>query len=150
AGGLLEYASVPVSRVVPVPEVGDPAAWVLCQPVGTVLYAVRQMGSVLGRRVVIFGQGPIGLSFTDFIARAGARQVIAVDLLDYRLDMAKQLGATHTLNPTRDNIPEAVAEITGGALADFTVEAAGRPETAHWLFDVLRLRGTAILFGIAH
>lgn len=150
AGGLLEYAAVPGGRVVPVPEMGDPAAWVLCQPVGTVLYSVRQMGSVLGRRVVIFGQGPIGLSFTNFIARAGARQVIAVDLLDYRLEKAKQLGATHTLNPTRDNIPEAVREITGGAMADFAVEAAGRPETSHWLFEVLRLRGTAILFGIAH
>jgi threonine dehydrogenase-like Zn-dependent dehydrogenase len=150
AGGLLEYAAVPARNAVPVPDVGDPALWVLCQPVGTVLYSVQQIGTILGKRVVILGQGPIGLSFTDFIARGGARQVIVADLHDYRLDMAKKLGATHTLNPTRDNVIEAVKEITGGQMADVTVEAAGRPETAHQVFDALRLHGTAIIFGIAH
>jgi threonine dehydrogenase-like Zn-dependent dehydrogenase len=150
AGGLLEYAAVPARNAVPVPDVGDPALWVLCQPVGTVLYSVQQIGTILGKRVVILGQGPIGLSFTDFIARGGARQVIVADLQDYRLDMARKLGATHTLNPTRDNVIEAIREITGGQMADVAVEAAGRPETAHEVFDALRLHGTAIIFGIAH
>jgi threonine dehydrogenase-like Zn-dependent dehydrogenase len=150
AGGLLEYAAVPARNAVPVPDAGDPALWVLCQPVGTVLYAVQQIGTILGKRVVILGQGPIGLSFTDFIVRGGARQVIVADLHDYRLETAKRLGATHTLNPTRDNVLEAIREITGGEMADVAVEAAGRPETAHQVFDALRLHGTAIIFGIAH
>jgi threonine dehydrogenase-like Zn-dependent dehydrogenase len=150
AGGLLEYAAVPARNAVPVPEGIDPAKWVLCQPVGTVLYAAQQVGTILGKRVVILGQGPIGLSFTDLMARGGARQVIAVDLLDYRLDVARSLGATHTLNPTRDNVIEAVQEITGGQLADVAVEACGRPETAHQVFEAMRMQGTAIIFGIAH
>jgi len=150
AGGLLEYAAVPASRAVPVPDNGDPALWVLCQPVGTVLHSVRQMGSILGRRAVILGQGPIGLSFTDFVVRGGARQVIVADLLDYRLDMARKLGATHTINAARQDVSEAVREITGGRLADIAVEAAGRPETCNQVFEVLRQRGTAIIFGIAH
>lgn len=99
---------------------------------------------------MVLGQGPIGLAFTDFIARGGARQVIAVDLLDYRLEMSQKLGATHTINALRQNVLEAVAEITGGALADIAVEAAGRPETCHQVFEVLRMHGTAIIFGIAH
>jgi S-(hydroxymethyl)mycothiol dehydrogenase len=138
----------PGQRVIP--EGIDPAKWVLCQPVGTVLYAAQQVGTILGKRVVILGQGPIGLSFTDLMARGGARQVIAVDLLDYRLDVARSLGATHTLNPTRDNVIEAVQEITGGQLADVAVEACGRPETAHQVFEAMRMQGTAIIFGIAH
>jgi len=150
AGGLFEYAAVPGGRIVPVPDAGDPAMWVLCQPVGTVLYATQQIGTVLGKRAVVLGQGPIGLSFTDFLARGGARQVIAVDLLDYRLSMAAKLGATHTLNPRNVNVQEAVAEITGGALADVAVEACGRPETCQQVFDVIRQEGTAIIFGIAH
>jgi len=133
-----------------VPDVGDPALWVLCQPVGTVLYATQQIGTILGKRVVILGQGPIGLSFTDFVARGGARQVIVADLHDYRLEVAKSLGATHTLNAARDNVLEAVKEITGGQMADIAIEAAGRPETAHQVFDALRMHGTAIIFGIAH
>ena len=150
AGGLLEYAAVPARNAVPVPDGVDPASWVLCQPVGTVLYAVQQVGSILGKRVVVLGQGPIGLSFTDFLARGGARQVIVADLHDYRLDVARSLGATHTLNPNRDNVLEAIREITGGELADVAIEACGRPETCHQVFESLRMQGTAVIFGIAH
>ena len=149
-GGLLEYATIPARNAVPVPDSADPAAWILCQPVGTVLYSAQQAGSMLGKRVVVLGQGPIGLSFTDFAARAGARQVIVSDLLDYRLDWAKKRGATHTVNATRDSIVEAVQEITGGEMADIAIEACGRPETCHQVFDVLRLQGTALIFGISH
>jgi threonine dehydrogenase-like Zn-dependent dehydrogenase len=99
---------------------------------------------------VILGQGPIGLSFTNFVAQAGARQVIVADLHDYRLDVARGLGATHTLNPTRDNVIEAIQEITGGQLADIAIEACGRPETCHQVFESLRMEGTAVIFGIAH
>jgi threonine dehydrogenase-like Zn-dependent dehydrogenase len=151
AGGLVEYASVRARNLVPVPDSNtDPALWVLCQPVGTVMYAVQEIGSILGKTVVIFGQGPIGLSFTDFIARGGARKVIVVDLLDYRLETAKKLGATHTINATRTNPIEAIKEITGGQMADVSVEAVGRPETCHQVFEAIKMRGTTIIFGIAH
>jgi L-iditol 2-dehydrogenase len=150
AGGLLEYAAIPASNAIAVPDMGDPALWVLCQPVGTVMYSVQQMGSVLGKRVAILGQGPIGLAFTDFIARAGARDVFVSDLHDYRLDIARRLGATHMVNATRDNIVEAVREVTGGKGVDFAVDAAGRPETAQQVFEALRPKGTVVLFGIPH
>ena len=151
AGGLVEYAAVPVELLVPVPDIGmDPALWVLCQPGGTVIYSCQLMGSVLGKRVVILSQGPIGLAFTQLIARQGASQVIVRDLLDYRLEMAKQAGATHTINAAREDVPKAVATITRGAMADVAVEAAGRRETAHQLFEVLRLQGLAVIFGLTH
>jgi L-iditol 2-dehydrogenase len=151
AGGLLEYAAVPAARAVVVPDTGvDPAMWVLCQPVGTVLYAAQQMGTILGKRVVILGQGPIGLTFTEFVAQGGARQVIVVDPHQYRRDMASKLGATHTIDPTTTSVAEAVQEITGGAMADVAIEAAGRPETCHQVFEALKMRGTALIFGIAH
>src|SRR5205085_3850230 len=82
-GGLLEYAAVAANRCVPVPDSGDLALWVLCQPSGTVIYALQQIGSVLGKRVVVLGQGPIGLVFSDLLARQGAVQVIGTDLHDY-------------------------------------------------------------------
>jgi len=150
AGGLVEYLAVAANLCVPVPEAADPSLWVLCQPAGTVIYAVQQMGSVLGRRVVVLGQGPIGLVFTELLARAGATQIIATDLHDYRLEAARRMGATHTINAARENVAEAVAEITGGAMADVAVEACGRPEAAHQVFETLRLQGLAVIFGIAH
>src|SRR5690606_22494391 len=84
------------------------------------------------------------------ISRGGASQVIVVDKHDYRLDTARKLGATHTINATRDNVMEAITEITGGRMADVSVEAVGRPETCHQVFAALRQQGTAIIFGIAH
>jgi L-iditol 2-dehydrogenase len=150
AGGLVEYAAVPAERLVPVPDAPDPALWVLCQPSGTVIYACQQIGSVLGKRVVVLGQGPIGLVFSDLLARLGAAQVIATDLHDYRLEVSRKVGATHTINAGRDNVAEAVAEITGGQMADIAIEAVGRPEAAHQVFDVLRLHGLAVIFGLTH
>jgi L-iditol 2-dehydrogenase len=151
AGGMVEYAAVPSNLLVPVPEDGhDQALWVLCQPVGTVIYSVQQMGSMLGKRVVVLGQGPIGLSFTDLLVRQGARQVIVTDLLDYRLEVAKKLGATHTINASREDVAERVKQITGEAMADAAVDACGRPEVAHQVFEVIRRQGLVVIFGMAH
>ena len=114
------------------------------------MYSCQRIGSVLGKRVVILGQGPIGLSFTELMARGGASQVIVTDLLDYRLDMATRLGATHTLNASRDDVPEAVAQITHGEMADVVIEAAGRPETSNLIWQVVRVQGLVVLFGLPH
>jgi alcohol dehydrogenase len=81
-------------------------------------------------------------------AMQGARQVIGVDLLDYRLQWAKDLGATHTVNPGTENLADAVAEITGGLGPDVTVEAAGYPETLDAAFRLVRQFGTVVVFGI--
>jgi threonine dehydrogenase-like Zn-dependent dehydrogenase len=152
SGGLVERAAVPVDSLVPLPDDSDvdPGLWVLCQPMGTVMYAVDRIGSVLGKCVVVVGAGPIGLCFADLLVRAGATQVIVTDVHDYRLDVARRLGATHVINAAREDVPTRVAEITGGAMADVSIEACGLRETYHQIFDVLRVQGTAIVFGIPH
>ena len=130
------------------PDHGDLSNWVMCQPSGTVLYSCQQMGSVLGKNVVIMGQGAIGLSFTMLTAKQGALKVIAVDPLDNRLELAGELGATHTINPDRENVLEAVAELTRGEGADVTVEAAGYPDTLDLAFRLVRQHGRVVIFGM--
>ena len=147
SAGLAEYVTAPADRIVPVPEHGDLSTWLMCQHMGTVMYSYGRMGSVLGRRVVVLGQGPIGLNFTLWLARGGARQIIVTDLRDDRLQMARTLGATHTVNAATEDVPGAVAEATGGAMADVVVEAAGEPETVDQIAKVLRLEGRIVLFG---
>ena len=149
-GGLMEYAPCAVDRIVPVPAGVTPHLAVLAQPVGTVIHAVQKMGTVLGKTVVILGQGPIGLTFTDLIVRGGASTVIVTDVHDYRLDIARSIGATHTINAARDDVVEAVSEITKGAMADFSVEACGIPETCNQAFKTLRMNGTTVIFGMPH
>src|SRR5579864_1984448 len=150
-GGLFERAAVPTDSLVPVPDASiDPALWVLCQPMGTVMYSVERIGSVLGKRVVVVGAGPIGLCFTNLLVRGGASQVIVTDVHDYRLDVARNLGATGVINASREDVVKRVAELTGGAMADVSIEACGLAETYHQVFDVLRVQGTVIIFGIPH
>jgi threonine dehydrogenase-like Zn-dependent dehydrogenase len=148
AGGLVEYITSRPGRMIALPDHGDLTDWVMCQPSGTVLYSCQQMGSVLGKNVVIMGQGAIGLSFTMLTAKQGALKVIAVDPLDNRLELARELGATHTINPDRDNILEAVAELTRGAGADVTVEAAGYPDTLDLAFRLVCQLGRVVIFGM--
>jgi L-iditol 2-dehydrogenase len=151
SGGLVERAAVPADSLVPLPEADvDPALWVLCQPMGTVMYAVERLGSVLGKRVVVVGAGPIGLCFTDLLVRAGARQVIVTDVHDYRLEVARRLGATDVIHAGREDVRQRVTEITAGAMADVSIEACGLRATYHQVFDVLRVQGTVIIFGIPH
>lgn len=147
-GGLSEYLVSNPGRMVGLPDHGPLSEWVMCQPTGTVFYACKRMGNVMGKSVVIMGQGAIGLSFTMLTARQGARQVIAVDLLDYRLEYSKKFGATHTINPSKEDPLERVQELTGGVGADVTVEAAGYPDTLDLVFRMIRRFGTVIIFGI--
>ena len=147
-GGLMEYMVSDPSRMILLPDEGPLDEWVMCQPSGTVLYSCRQMGSVLQKNVLVLGQGSIGLSFAMLTSRMGARSVITADLLDYRLEKSRAMGATHTINPERDNLSEAVLEITGGVGADIVVEAAGYPDTFNLAFSQVRQFGTVIVFGI--
>ncbi len=149
SGGLVEYLPGTPDRMALLPDEGDIGEWVMCQPSGTVLYSCQRMGTILGRSVVVFGQGSIGLSFTAITARAGARKVIAVDPEDNRLEFARRFGATHTINPTRDNLDEAMAELTGGEGAEIAVEAAGYPDSLNNAFKYVGSNdGRVIIFGI--
>ena len=147
-GGGAEYVVADPTRLIPLPADGAASDWIMCQPVGTVLYSCQRMGSVLGKRVVILGQGAIGLSFTHLLSRMGAAEVIAADLLDYRLEKSLQRGATRTVNPLREDLVAAVAELTGGKGADVVVEAGGTPETVNRTMDLVRLYGTVVFFGL--
>ena len=147
-GGLIEYMTAKPGRMIALPDHGDLAEWVMCQPSATVLYSCQKMGNVSGKRILVIGQGAIGLSFTMITSRQGAAQVIAVDPLDYRLEYSRKFGATHTVNPDKQDLAEAVNDITGGIGPDITVEAAGYPETLDTALRLVRPFGTVILFGI--
>ena len=136
-------------RVVPVPEGMDPTTAVMCQPVGTVLFACRRLGSVMGKRVAVLGQGAIGLTFTRLLASAGAKEIVGIDLLDERLAKAAEQGATATVNPMREDVVGAIAELTGGEGADVVVEAAGTEEAVDLLSSLVRPYGTLVLFRTA-
>lgn len=148
SGGLVEYIAATPNWMCALPEEGDLAEWVLCQPSGTVLYSVQQMGSLLGKDVVVVGQGVIGLSFTMLTAKLGAQRVIGIDPLDYRLEWSRKMGATDTINPDEDDVAAAVNDLTGGLGADVVVEAAGYPDSFNTALRLVKQFGQVMVFGI--
>jgi threonine dehydrogenase-like Zn-dependent dehydrogenase len=123
---------------------------VLAQPLGTVFHAVNKLGRLINLNVAVVGQGPMGLLFTALLTRLGVRQLIAIDLLPDRLEVARQMGATATIQPAEADPAAVVHDLTGGTGADLVVEAVGEPETLAGCIDLLRRGGTILAFGVPH
>ena len=148
SGGLMEYMTSDPSRMILLPDEGPLDEWVMCQPSGTVLYSCQQMPNILGKNVVIMGQGSIGLSFAMITSRMGASNVAVVDPLDYRLEKSKHFGSTHQINPDKENVDEAVLDITDGVGPDVIVESSGYPGPFNDCFRLVRQFGTIMVFGV--
>ncbi len=100
--------------------------------------------------VVVLGVGPLGMCFLMKARMLGAGIIVAVDLSDYRLDMAKRLGADHTLHAGRTAAPERLAfvrDLTGGRGADVVVECAGVPQVIPEALELLRIGGLLVEAG---
>ncbi len=102
-----------------------------------------------GSRVAVFGAGGIGMSAIQGARIAGARQIIAVDLLDYKLERATEFGATHGVNASEGDPVEAIRELTSGGV-DYAFEAIGLPLTVEQAFDSLREGGIATVMGVTN
>ena len=121
----------------------------MSQPLGTVVWACRKLDNLLNLDVVIIGQGPMGLLFTSMISNLGARTITTSDLVDFRLEVSKQMRATHTINPVNEDIVAAVKEITDGRMADLVIEVVGhQTETINTCLQLLKRGGTLLAFGV--
>jgi S-(hydroxymethyl)mycothiol dehydrogenase len=101
-----------------------------------------------GKSVAVIGCGGVGVAAVAGSALAGASPVIAVDIDPKKLEAAKKLGATHTVDSSQTDPVAAIQELTGGFGADVVVEAVGRPETWKQAFYARDLAGTVVLVGV--
>lgn len=147
--GLAEYAVAPVTAVFARKETLRPAeAAILGCAVFTAYGAVRHRGAVApGETVAVIGAGGVGLSLIQVAGAFGASQVIAVDLQDNKLDLAKVNGATHTVNAASNDPVEAVRALSGGG-ADVVFEAIGLPATWSQGVEMVADGGRFVAVGI--
>ncbi|MCQ8768440.1 S-(hydroxymethyl)mycothiol dehydrogenase [Streptomyces telluris] len=101
-----------------------------------------------GDTVAVIGCGGVGNAAVAGARLAGAAKIIAVDLSDAKLEQAKALGATHTVNSSSTDAVEAIRSLTGGFGADVVIDAVGRPETYRQAFYARDLAGTVVLVGV--
>jgi 2-desacetyl-2-hydroxyethyl bacteriochlorophyllide A dehydrogenase len=114
----------------------------------TVMNGCRWGAPALGEDVVIIGQGLLGQLLAQYVALAGARRVIAVDLAPERLALARRLGCvTHCVNPRETDPIAAVNDHTAGRGADVVFEVTGRTETFDLAFHLARRHGRVVALG---
>ncbi|OWA02355.1 S-(hydroxymethyl)mycothiol dehydrogenase [Streptomyces sp. CS227] len=101
-----------------------------------------------GDSVAVIGCGGVGDAAVAGARLAGARRIIAVDIDDRKLEKARSVGATHTVNSREADPVEAIRELTDGFGADVVIEAVGRPETYRQAFYARDLAGTVVLVGV--
>jgi len=131
------------------PAASPAAAGLLGCGVMAGLGAALNTGNVgRGDCVAVIGCGGVGNASVVGARLAGAARIIAVDIDDRKLETARGLGATHTVNSRSTDAVEAIRELTGGFGADVVIEAVGRPETYEQAFYARDLAGTVVLVGV--
>lgn len=145
--GFAEYLAVPASACLPIPEGMSLEAGLLAQQLGTVIHALRPVGSLLDRTIAIVGQGPAGLDFLALALAMGARRVVGVEPRAARRAAALRLGAEAAIDPAAVDPVEAVTELTAGG-ADLVVDAAGGDEAVDLAHRLARPFGAVLQFGL--
>ena len=149
--GLAEYAVVPATDVFPLPE-GLPLeeSSILGCAVFTAYGAVRHAAGLrAGERVAVVALGGVGVNIVQIANGFGASQIIAVDIVPEKLDVARRFGATDVVNSAQGDPVARVRELTGGDGVDVAFEALGLPQTFVQAAEMLRDAGRMVAVGIA-
>lgn len=148
-GGWAEYLKFPAGALNHrVPSEIPVTHAALIEPLACSMHAVRRANIEIGDCVVIAGCGTLGLGMVAYAAQKGPGALVAVDLHDDRLERAKRLGATHTLNPRKDDVPAVVQSMTDGYGCDVYIEATGHPSAIEQGLQAIRKAGTFVEFSV--
>jgi aryl-alcohol dehydrogenase len=142
---VVEESVVRVDKDVPLEHLG-PLGCGFNTGAGTVL---NELKPTIGSTLVVFGVGAVGSASVMAARVAECAIVVAIDVFDERLTLARELGATHTINSKTEDVAKRLDEITGGNGVDYVVDTTGRPELLRTAAESLGVRGTVALVGAA-
>lgn len=146
-GALAEYLALPAELVHPVPNSMDLEEAALIEPLSIALYAVREAGFLLGRKVAVVGQGPIGLLVDQVLRQAGA-QITGIDIRESALSFAAERSwVDQTLNPQDPQFSMKARDWTGDGF-DAVFEVVGKEETAELSLEIARRGGSVFVLGV--
>jgi S-(hydroxymethyl)glutathione dehydrogenase/alcohol dehydrogenase len=148
---MASHSVVPAAAAIPVPPDTDPAVAALigCCVTTGVGAVLKTAAAPAGRSVAVIGLGGVGLSCVMGAVLADASQIVAIDRVAAKLDVARSIGATDTILATDDPVAtiEALRDLTDGG-PDYVFEAIGRPSTVELAISALPVGGTAVLVGM--
>jgi 6-hydroxycyclohex-1-ene-1-carbonyl-CoA dehydrogenase len=145
-GGYAEFIVVPAKDLIPLPKhLPLENCSIIADALSTPYHAVVNRGEVKpGQVVSVFGCGGVGINVVQFAVLSGAK-VIAVDLSDEKLDLAKKLGAYATFNAKEEKLAKAIRKSTGGC--DIAFEVIGKPQVMVEAMSTLKTGGRFVMVG---
>ena len=146
-GAFAEYLSVPAFNVFKLPDsITDDMASIL-DPLGNATHTALSF-DLVGEDVLITGAGPIGIMATAIARYAGARHIVITDINDYRLDLARKMGASMALNVTRESIDDAMQKLGMVEGFDVGMEMSGNGQAFEDMLRTMHHGGKIALLGI--
>ena len=145
-GAFAEYVVVPASNLWPIPDEIAPELASYFDPFGNAAHCALQY-DILGEDVLITGAGPIGIIAAGICDHIGARQIVVTDVNDYRLELAKNMGATRTVNVTRESLDDVASEL-GLKGFDVGLEMSGNPMAFNSMLKNMYHGGKIALLGL--
>jgi len=146
-GAFAEYVAVPERVLYRLPEELSFERAAMAEPLSVACHAVHRTPIHLNDTALVAGVGVIGLCIVQWLRAAGCGRIIAVDLDEQRLDVARRLGAEGGLRGDSEHVAERVLELTGGRGVDVAFEAVGITATVQLAVQCLRKGGALTLVG---
>jgi S-(hydroxymethyl)glutathione dehydrogenase/alcohol dehydrogenase len=146
-----DRAIVSENRVTPIPaDVDLRLAPLFGCAVTTAMGVVnRDAGVEIGQSVVVFGVGGVGVNIVQSAAMVSAHPIVALDIVDSKLEWARRFGATHTINSkTVADLAGEIRQVVGSGGADVVIDTTGRPRVIEAAYDVTHPDGKTILVGV--
>jgi len=147
-GSHAEFIAVPADYCLPLPDEVSYDVGVLLSgdAVGVAYHISKRLRISALDNIAVIGAGPIGLGVILVLKFLDAR-VLAVDLIDYRLNLAKELGADYVVNPRRGNAEERIRDLTQGKGPDMAIECVGKDSTTNFGLNIVKKGGILVLVG---
>ena len=146
-GAFGEYLVIPAENAYKIPDdISDDIASIL-DPFGNAAHTALSF-DLVGEDVLITGAGPIGMMAAAIARHVGARHVVITDMNDYRLDLAKQMGATRTVNVTKEKLEDVMEELGMTEGFDVGLEMSGAPPAFKSMLDTMNHGGKIAMLGI--
>lgn len=146
-GCFAEYLSFPARNVYPLPDnISDDVAAML-DPFGNAVHTALSF-DLVGEDVLITGAGPVGIMAVAVAKHAGARHVVITDVNDYRLALAAKLGATRTVNVTKEKLEDVMKDLGMTEGFDVGFEMSGFPQAFSQMLDTITHGGKIVMLGI--
>lgn len=146
-GTYAEYVSIPEKNAWVNPKGIDPAYLAVQEPLGNAVHTVLA-GDIIGKTIAVVGCGPIGIMSIAVAKAVGASKVIAIEVNDYRLNLAKEIGADIVINPMKEDPVDIILNETDNKGVDVVAEMSGSHIAINQALKYIKLGGRMSMLGI--